>query len=94
MSTFPGAVRSGLLGDRDNTGEIWLSSGRVGQLGPKEVDPEGVGALPTQTHCPIHYKQSPSSLPLSGDGELATIQGEGRQLSPPPAHTKPLAHTE
>lgn len=47
----------------------------------------------TQTHCPIHYKQSPSSLTLSGNGELATIQGEGRQLSPPAAHTKPLAHT-
>lgn len=37
-----------------------LSSGRVQQLGPKEVGLEGVEAPPTQTYCLIRYKQSPS----------------------------------
>lgn len=34
MSTFPGAVRSGLLGDRDNTGEIPAQLRQGGTAGP------------------------------------------------------------
>ena len=65
-STFPGAVRSGLLGDRDNAGEGVVSSGRVPlsrslyqqspsslpPLPPPPREPERWEAAFTTTHSP------------------------------------------
>lgn len=80
MSTFPGAVRSGLLGDRDNRAEIDTSSAPAGwdSWAPKRWDLRGREPQ-AETHCPVRYKQSPC-LPLGGDGELAPIQEEGRSF--------------
>lgn len=87
MSTFPGAVRSGLLGDRDKEGEIDASSAQAGWdcWAPKRWVLSG---QEPHWHRPIvlFAINSLSSLPLCGDGELATIQEDGTQFSPPPRH--------
>lgn len=81
MSTFPGAVRASLLGDRDNTGERLAQLGLQGlTAGPEEVGLEGVRACHTDSSsCP--QSAEPLLYPSEGWDSFGPIQGGGAWLS-------------
>lgn len=83
VSTFPGAVRASLLGDRDNTGER-LAQLRLGLTAGPERGGSGRGESPAHTDsssCPS-ISRALFSTPQR-DGITGPIQGGGKQLSPP-----------
>lgn len=90
MSTFPGAVRSGLLGDRDNRVRDQLSSGRVRQLAQKRGVLAGVGAPPTHPLSFPARNRAPVSAPWWGRG-AGCHPGRG-EAAPTTTHSKTQSH--